>query len=59
MALASGLTMSVSGGGAGVGSAWERKKLEARKILEKAAREASPPSAARFVGRCFFHAPLH
>jgi len=32
-----------------VDSAWEQKKPEARKILEKAAE--SPPSTARFVGR--------
>jgi hypothetical protein len=30
-------------------SAWEQKKLEARKMLEKAAE--SPASSARFVGR--------
>ena len=36
-----------SGNGAGVDSAWEQKKLEARKMLENAA--ASPASSARFV----------
>ena len=34
---------------AGVDSAWEQKKLEARKILENAAE--SHTSGARFVGR--------
>jgi hypothetical protein len=34
---------------AGVDSAWEQKKLEARKMLENAAE--SPASSARFVGR--------
>jgi hypothetical protein len=34
---------------AGVDSAWEQEKLEARKMLEKAAE--SHTSAARFVGR--------
>jgi len=34
-----------------VDNAWEQKKLEARKMLEYAAREASPASSARFVGR--------
>jgi len=33
----------------GVDSAWEQKKLEARKMLLEAAD--SPKSAARFVGR--------
>jgi len=33
----------------GVDSAWEQKKLEARKLLENAAE--SPASSARFVGR--------
>ncbi len=43
----SGLTVCVSGGGAGVDSAWEQGKLEARKMLEN--RAESPPSTARFV----------
>jgi len=34
--------------GRSVDSAWEQKKLETRKILEKAAE--SPASSARFVG---------
>jgi len=34
-------------GGVGVGSVWEQKKLEARKMLENAAE--SPASSARFV----------
>jgi hypothetical protein len=44
-------TVCVFGGGAGVNSAWEQEKLEARKILENAVCGASPPSTARFVGR--------
>jgi len=40
-----------TGAGAGVDSAWEQKKLEARKMLENAAE--SPASSARFVGQCF------
>jgi len=36
---------------AGVDSAWEQEKLEARKILENAAE--SHTSGARFVGRFF------
>jgi len=36
------------GAGAGVDSAWEQEKLEARKLLEKAAE--SPASSACFVG---------
>ena len=36
---------------AGVDSAWEQKKLEARKMLENAAE--SHTSGARFVGRRF------
>jgi hypothetical protein len=35
----------------GVDSAWEQEKLEAWKMLENAAREASHTSGARFVGR--------
>jgi hypothetical protein len=46
-----GPTVSVSGGGADVDSAWEQKKLEARKMLENAAE--SPPSTARFVSPLF------
>jgi len=44
-----GLTVCVTGAGAGVDSAWEQEKLEARKILEKPYR--TPASSARFVGR--------
>jgi len=36
----------------GVDSAWEQKKLEARKLLENAAE--SPASRARFVRRFYF-----
>jgi len=43
-----GLTVSVTGAGAGVDSAWEQKKLEARKMLVN--RAESPASGARFVG---------
>jgi len=42
-------TVCVTGAGAGVDSAWEQEKLEARKMLENAAE--SPASSARFVGR--------
>jgi len=42
-------TVCVTGAGVGVDSAWEQKKLEARKMLENAAE--SPASSARFVGR--------
>jgi len=38
---------------AGVDSAWEQEKLEARKMLENAAREASHTSGARFVRPAF------
>ena len=51
MDIEGGLTVCVTGVGAGVDSAWEQKKLEARKILENAAE--SPASSARFVGRIF------
>ena len=44
-----GLTVCVTGAGAGVDSAWEQKKLKARKMLENAAE--SPASSARFVGQ--------
>ena len=43
------LTVCVTGAGAGVDSAWEQKKLEARKMLENAAE--SPASSARIVRR--------
>ena len=43
-----GLTVCVTGAGAGVDSAWEQKKLEARKMLVN--RAESPASSARFVG---------
>jgi len=46
------LTAGVTGAGAGVDSAWEQEKLEARKMLENAAE--SPASSARFVGRTSF-----
>jgi hypothetical protein len=42
-------TVCVTGAGAGVDSAWEQEKLEARKMLENAAE--SPASSARFVSR--------
>jgi len=41
------LTVSVTGAGAGVESAWEQKKLEARKMLVN--RAESPASSARCV----------
>ncbi len=41
------LTACVTGAGVGVDSAWEQNKLEARKMLEKAAD--SPTSSARGV----------
>ena len=44
----SGLTFCVTGAGAGVDSAWEQRKLEARKMLENAAE--SPAFSARFLG---------
>jgi hypothetical protein len=40
-----------TGAGAGVDSAWEQEKLEARKLLENAPE--SPASSASFVGRGF------
>jgi len=43
-----GLTACVSGFWAGVDSAWEQEKLEARKMLVN--RADSHTSAARFVG---------
>jgi hypothetical protein len=45
------LTACVTGAGVGADSAWEQEKLEARKLLEKAAE--SPASSARFVGLHF------
>jgi hypothetical protein len=47
--LQSHLTVCVTGAGAGVDSAWEQRKLEAREMLENAAD--SPASSARFVRR--------
>jgi len=41
---------------AGVDSAWEQEKLEARKMLENAAE--SHTSGARFVGRRFDKKPV-
>jgi hypothetical protein len=39
------LMVCVTGGGAGVENVWEQEKLEARKMLENAARhEAAVPS---------------
>jgi hypothetical protein len=46
-----GLSVCVTGAGAGVDSAWEQEKLEARKMLENATE--SPASSARFVRRLF------
>ena len=43
------LTVCVTGAGAGEDSAWEQKKLEARKMPENAAE--SPASSARGVRR--------
>jgi hypothetical protein len=43
------LTVCVTGAGAGVDSAWEQHKLEARKMLVN--RADSPASSARGVGR--------
>jgi hypothetical protein len=40
-----------TGAGAGVDSAWEQEKLEARKMLEN--RAESPASSARFVRRLY------
>ena len=47
------LTVCVSGGGADVDSAWEQKKLAARKMPVN--RAESPPSTARFVSRAYVH----
>jgi hypothetical protein len=38
---------------AGVDSAWEQEKLDARKMLEN--RADSPASSARFVGQFFVY----
>jgi hypothetical protein len=46
-----GLTVCVTGAGAGVDSAWEQRKPEARKMFVEAAE--SPASSAGFV-RCGF-----
>jgi len=48
----SGLTVCITCVWAGVDSAWEQEKLEARKMLENAAE--SHTSGARFVGRRFY-----
>ena len=58
------LTVCVTGAGAGVDSAWEQKKLEARKLLENAAE--SPASSVSMqaqsgrvaVGHVFGYAPF-
>jgi hypothetical protein len=42
------LTVCVTGAGAGVASAWEQEKPEARKMLAVGAAE-SPASSTRFV----------
>jgi len=42
-------TACVTGAGTDVDSAWEQKKLEARKMLVN--RTESPASSARFVGQ--------
>jgi hypothetical protein len=44
-------TVYVTGAGVGVDSAWEQKKLKARKMLENAVE--SPASSACFVGWLF------
>jgi hypothetical protein len=46
-----GLTVCVTGAGAGVDKIWEQKKIEARKLFENAAE--SPASSARCVGTLF------
>ena len=46
-------TVCVTGAGAGVDSAWEQEKLEARKMLDAKRAAESPASSARFVGRVF------
>jgi len=43
------LTVHVTGAGAGVDSAWEQRKLEARKMLENAAE--SPASRHAVLAR--------
>jgi hypothetical protein len=45
------LTVDVSGGGTGMDSVWEQKKLEAGKMLENAAQ--SPPLNVRCVWQRF------
>ena len=45
------LTVGVTGAGAGVDSAWDQEKLEARNLLPNAAE--SHTSGARFVRRVF------
>jgi UTP-glucose-1-phosphate uridylyltransferase len=47
----SGPTDCVTGRWAGVDSAWEQEKLEARKMLEKPHR--THLSSALFVGQCY------
>ena len=44
-------TLCANGGGSGVDSAWEQKKIEDRKMPEN--RTEFPPSTARFVRRIF------
>jgi hypothetical protein len=51
-----GLTVCVTCVWAGVDSAWEQRKLEARKMLENAAE--SHTSGARFVGQPFYRLRL-
>ena len=46
---ACGLTVCVTGAGAGVDNVWEQEKLEARKTLVN--RTESPASSARGVGQ--------
>ena len=47
----SGLTVGVTGRWAGVDSAWEQEKLDARKMLKNG--DESHLSSARFVRRSF------
>ena len=49
-----GLTVCVTGRWAGVDSAWEQYKLEARKMLDAKRGDESPSSSARCVGRFNF-----
>jgi hypothetical protein len=46
------LTVCVTGAGAGVDSAWEQEKLEARKMLENG--DESHLSSARFVSHRYY-----